>query len=482
MNASKLAVGSTPIVSGTVGRLLFQGTGNVLGQSQWLFYDAANIRLGVATSTPLYTLDVAGNIHGSTIFADYNIVSTSGNVWLSDGYAIGDYGTGNNRIEFYNNRISLFGNGNEALRIVGATRNLLIGTTTDAGFRLDVNGTARVQGDTTITKTGSALTVAFSSQTAQNSFFTVLNGTDGLQFTSRGSGATGNMGLPANSAEILCFNKSALGLILHTTAYLAIGTHTNERMRLVGSTGNVLINTTTDDGFRLDVNGTARVQGALTTTGAINASGNLIGRTDWNQGFFAYGGGTGELRFVNGTGAGFFYTWYQNNAERMRLSANNNLLINTTTDAGYKLDVNGTARLNGNVDFANNNRISVIGGASSKLGLRNNGGSGWKGFLFVNNVAGTIAGNELLTVSAQGNGFRNTLYVGESFNIDTNEPNTNTSAVLQADSTTKGFLPPRMTNAQRAAIASPAVGLIVYCTDSTEGLYVYKSTGWTFMV
>jgi hypothetical protein len=56
------------------------------------------------------------------------------------------------------------------------------------------------------------------------------------------------------------------------------------------------------------------------------------------------------------------------------------------------------------------------------------------------------------------------------------------SAILQADSTTKGFLPPRMTNAQRTAISSPAVGLIVYCTDLVEGLYVYKSTGWTFVI
>ncbi len=56
------------------------------------------------------------------------------------------------------------------------------------------------------------------------------------------------------------------------------------------------------------------------------------------------------------------------------------------------------------------------------------------------------------------------------------------SAVLTVNSTTKGFLPPRMTNAERTAIASPAVGLMVYCTDSVEGLYIYKSTGWTFVI
>jgi hypothetical protein len=41
--------------------------------------------------------------------------------------------------------------------------------------------------------------------------------------------------------------------------------------------GNVGINSTTDAGFRLDVNGTARVQGALTVTGSTTASG-AIGR------------------------------------------------------------------------------------------------------------------------------------------------------------------------------------------------------------
>jgi hypothetical protein len=39
------------------------------------------------------------------------------------------------------------------------------------------------------------------------------------------------------------------------------------------------------------------------------------------------------------------------------------------------------------------------------------------------------------------------------------------SSALDVVSTTKGFLPPRMTSTQRNAISSPATGLIIFCTD-----------------
>ena len=52
------------------------------------------------------------------------------------------------------------------------------------------------------------------------------------------------------------------------------------------------------------------------------------------------------------------------------------------------------------------------------------------------------------------------------------------SAKLQVDSVTQGILVSRMTNAQRTAIVTPAVGLLVYQTDGTEGFYVNTSTGW----
>lgn len=46
------------------------------------------------------------------------------------------------------------------------------------------------------------------------------------------------------------------------------------------------------------------------------------------------------------------------------------------------------------------------------------------------------------------------------------------SAALDISSTSQGLLPPRMLQAQRLAIASPATGLVVYQTDNTPGLYV----------
>ncbi len=56
------------------------------------------------------------------------------------------------------------------------------------------------------------------------------------------------------------------------------------------------------------------------------------------------------------------------------------------------------------------------------------------------------------------------------------------SSLLEMKSTTKGFLVPRMTSAQRTAIASPATGLLVYQTDGTAGYYYYYGTGWRLLL
>ena len=61
--------------------------------------------------------------------------------------------------------------------------------------------------------------------------------------------------------------------------------------------------------------------------------------------------------------------------------------------------------------------------------------------------------------------------------IGTSSPDA--SAALDITSTTKGLLMPRMTNAQRLAIASPVAGLQVFVTDFNGGTFLfYNGTGW----
>jgi uncharacterized protein (TIGR02145 family) len=63
-----------------------------------------------------------------------------------------------------------------------------------------------------------------------------------------------------------------------------------------------------------------------------------------------------------------------------------------------------------------------------------------------------------------------------------NNPNAiNPSSVLELESTTQGFLPPRLTYAQRVAIVSPTAGLQIWCTDcGTSGeQQTFNGTVWT---
>lgn len=52
----------------------------------------------------------------------------------------------------------------------------------------------------------------------------------------------------------------------------------------------------------------------------------------------------------------------------------------------------------------------------------------------------------------------------------------NANAILDVQSTTKAFMPPRMTTAQKAAIASPTAGMVVY--DSTLAKLCVYTTAW----
>lgn len=60
--------------------------------------------------------------------------------------------------------------------------------------------------------------------------------------------------------------------------------------------------------------------------------------------------------------------------------------------------------------------------------------------------------------------------------IGTTTPNA--SSALDISSTTAGLLAPRMTAAQKTAIATPATGLLIYQTDGTAGFYYYNGAAW----
>jgi hypothetical protein len=211
--------------------------------------------------------------------------------------------------------------------------------------------------------------------------------------------------------------------------------------------GLVLGGSTLDSNYILQVNGTK----------GIRISGNATG--------FGYSllRGTEAAAFANNGSAGIFAStttlaYNTGGTERMRVNSSGNVLINTTTDAGFRLDVNGTARVQGTTLTLSANNPQIVWNTGA-FGLYN-------------------GATRLMRVDFQGSyQLQQSLIVAASSGTAINA-----SAILEANSTTKGFLPPRMTNAQRLAIASPAVGLIVYCTDAVEGLYVNKSTGWTFVI
>ena len=56
------------------------------------------------------------------------------------------------------------------------------------------------------------------------------------------------------------------------------------------------------------------------------------------------------------------------------------------------------------------------------------------------------------------------------------------SAILDVQSYNKGVLTPRMTQAQRDAITSPATGLLIYQTNNTPGFYTYDGSVWKEVV
>lgn len=369
-----ITIGTTAITSGTIGRILFEGTGNVVSESANLFWDNTNGRLGIGTSSPSA------------------IIHSVGSVTASGATARGNY-LNNTLVASANNDVLV------GLDVQPTFTNGAFTGVTNFGLRSSINYAGEYNG-ILIRNTNNTAGVGVSRYALGNDANTLLCGFNAFSSV---------YGSYLNNASVLATFPTS-DLILATNFNLANGgtssikfftggyTSGQQKMQITGSTGNVLIGTTTDAGYKLDVNGTARVQSNAASVATI------LGTT---------------------TSA--------------RLVINN---ATTTPNVGLSLQSNSVNKWS----------LASYGSTSD--------------FTFYNDAIGADA----LFIK----GTTNNVILGSTTDVS--------SALLNVTSTTKGFLPPRQTQAQRTAIASPAIGLQVYQTDGVEGLYIYKSTGWALLL
>jgi hypothetical protein len=236
-----------------------------------------------------------------------------------------------------------------------------------------------------------------------------------------------------------------------------------------------------------------------------------------------YNGTAGDISILNdfATGKIKFGAGGSSTAQ-MTLTSAGRLLLGTTTESTFIFDAVGTARITGNTKIGNtiysdpsSNLIVGIDGSAARATIANN--NNYQDLIFVNTTISsgninswgfgqrrdTYFGNTLGsfqfigsytdnsgTGNMVGGGFRvpiicnpngDIILSGASNSINGNVSIGSTtiasSALLSVTSTTKGFLPPRMTTTEKNAISSPAAGLVVY--DSTQNsLNTYDGATW----
>jgi len=480
-------VNGTPVSVGTgsAGQVAFwNGTSSQTGDNG-LFWDNTNKRLGVGTNAPANILDIQpasgsprlriARVGGADLAIDSSILTTGALIRTINNSPL-SLGVNSSTTIFINTsfnvgiettsptaRLDVNGTGRirNGVSLADTSGNVQIGTTTDAGFRLDVNGTARVQGNLTTNLTaGSVPFIGASgllSQDNTNLFWDNTNkrlgvGTNAPSYkTQINSGAsTLTMRLQADAGinptlsflrgltDVAQINGAFDGLQLNGFQVIRFDTVATERWRITStgilqsngvqtiqtSTGNLTLTSADNTGI-VDIRRNDQRNGAeLRLTNSFNGTSWLVNDVVGTLNFVSADTTTtqpirsqikaislGGITFPSLMGLTFSTSNGDTLTEGFRLTNTSNLLVGTTTDAGFRLDVNGTARV------------------------------------------------------------QSTLKVGAA-------TATNASSVLDLESTTRGFLPPRMTSTQRDAIASPAEGLVVVQTDGTQGLYIYINATW----
>jgi hypothetical protein len=280
-----------------------------------------------------------------------------------------------------------------------------------------------------------------------------------------------NNGLNANTTgnNNIAIGVSALALNTEGNANVAIGTQALS-LNLIGASNTAIgffaaVNTTSNDvtaigsnALRNNTTGTQNVAlGKSALTANITGSGNTALGTSALPSNTTGGNNVAIGLFaLNGASTSSDNIAIGRDTIRFLTSGNNNLAIGTNSGRriadGTNLTIaNNSLFIGFDTRPAADNQTNQIVIGHTAIGLGSNT---------------TVLGN---TSTTHGRWY-GSLLLGTTTNA--------ASSILTMESTTQGFLPPRMTSAQRTAIASPAEGLLVIQTDGVQGLYIYINATW----
>jgi len=269
-------------------------------------------RVGIGTTSSLTTLDVrtTNNSTITPLSVAPNDATTLlvGNTGTNGVLAFGHNNTGQGWIQ---GRSRLAGGSAEPILLNPLGGNILINTTTDNGYRLQVNATGSNSGSlfvggTNVASGGIATTMLISSSLSASANSDVLVGLEINPTFTNGAftGVKNNWINLVGNASVNFTNQlylkrgdvdvlfaSSAETQLKTVSSLAplkffVGS-TSQYAQFFATTGNLTLQnggTFTDAGFRLDVSGSARITNGLTVTGSISTSTNTTGQSTLGTG------------------------------------------------------------------------------------------------------------------------------------------------------------------------------------------------------
>jgi hypothetical protein len=223
----------------------------------------------------------------------------------------------------------------------------------------------------------------------------------------------------------------------------------------------------------------SRASGSLNTSGIIfSVADNTVSGNQYHKGgiFFkgdGVGAGRGSLILVSNTANDASVASSSNVGIALLSSGNNS--IGTLLDLGARVGIRGSGSTSATTS------LLVQNSAGTQLLKVDDGGNAT---LF--NALNLTNGNTIISQQSGNlrfeavNSITSDIRINPFRQVNINNGNTYTaqaSAILQVDSTTKGFLPPVMTTTQKNAIASPAAGLVVY-DSTTNKLCCYNGSTW----